>query len=74
MNPIKMLHLQNTTYDPKIINQAQNIFEKISKAILSDLNFIEFQEPIYAMNYFLLLNKGYILINQKIVWNDYQIE
>lgn len=73
MNPISLLHSQNKTYDPKIIEQAQNIFERISKAILADLNFILWDEEIYAVNYNILQSKGYIFIKDKIVWNDYKI-
>jgi hypothetical protein len=71
MNPLSMLHLQNKSYDPKIIEQAQDIFERISKAILKDLNFIEYPGPIYAVNRMVLMMKGYYLSDGKIVWNDY---
>jgi hypothetical protein len=73
MNRVSLLQLQNKSYDPKISNQAEEIFELISKAILKDMNYIEYEDPIYAVNYFLLLMKGYIVVNKKIVWNDYKI-
>lgn len=74
MNPLSLLHLQNRTYDPKIIAQAQEIFESISKNILKDMNYVEYKEPIYTINYFILLLKGYIVLGDKIVWNDYVIQ
>ena len=72
MNPLLLLHLQNKTYDPKIISEAQDIFEKISHAILKDQNFIEYSEAIYPINRLMLTTKGYLVENGKIIWNDYK--
>jgi hypothetical protein len=71
MNPLSMLHLQNKSYDPKIMKQAQEIFELISKAILKDQNYIEYTESIYPVNLMVLMMKGYLLHHGKIIWNDY---
>jgi hypothetical protein len=67
-----MLHLQNRSFDPKILTQGQELFEQISRAILKDLNYIEYNEPIYAVNRMVLANKGYFIEDGKIVWNDYK--
>jgi hypothetical protein len=72
MNSLSILHLQNRTYDPKINAQAQELFELISKAILKDLNYIEYTDPIYVVNRIVLANKGYFITEGKIVWNDYK--
>ena len=72
MNSLSILHLQNRSYDPKILTQAQDLFEQISKAILNDLNYIEYNEPIYAVNRSVLTAKGYLINDGKIVWNDYK--
>jgi hypothetical protein len=74
MNPLTMLCLQNQSYDPKITNQAQDLFEKISKAILKDLNFIIYETPIYPVNRLILQNKGYFVKDDKIIWNDFYKE
>jgi hypothetical protein len=71
-NALSILQLQNRSYDPKILLQAQELFEQISKAILKDLNFIEYTEPIYAVNRMVLSMKGYFIVDGKIVWNDYK--
>jgi hypothetical protein len=73
MNSLSLLVSQNKSYDTKILEQGKEIFELISKAILKDQNYIEYNFPIYATNYYLLFSKGYIVINQKIIWNDYLI-
>jgi hypothetical protein len=71
-NPLTLLHLQNKTYDPVVLEQAQDLFEKISKAILSELNYIDYDQPIYAVNRLILSLKGYLFQpNNRIVWNDY---
>ena len=72
MNSLSILHLQNRSYDPKITTQAQELFELISKAILKDQNYIEYTEPIYAVNRLVLSMKGYLITDGKIVWNDYK--
>ena len=71
VNPLTMLHLQNKSYDPKILEQAQEIFELISRAILDDKNFIEYKKKIYSTNRCILMMKGYYILENKIVWNDY---
>jgi hypothetical protein len=71
INPLSMLPIQNKTYDAEILNQAQEIFLLIGKAILRDENYIEFTQPIYQVNKFILANKGYFVIDNKIVWNEY---
>jgi hypothetical protein len=71
MNPLSILHVQNKTYDPKIMIQAQFLFDKISRAILDDQNFIEYNETIYPINRLILMTKGYFVENGKIIWNDY---
>ena len=73
MNPLSKLVLQNQLYDPKILKQAEEIFENISKAILKDQNYIEYESPIYSSNRLILQNKGYFIENGKIVWGDYLI-
>lgn len=72
MNSLSILHLQNRSYDPKILTQAQEIFELISKAILKDQNYIEYTDPIYAVNRLVLSTKGYMMTDGRIVWNDYK--
>jgi hypothetical protein len=72
MNSLSILHLQSRSYDPKINTQAQELFELISKAILKDQNYIEYNEPIYAVNRLVLSTKGYLITDGKIVWNDYK--
>jgi hypothetical protein len=74
MNSLSLLVSQNKSYDPKILEQSKELFELISKAILKDKNYIEYTSPIYATNYSILLSKGFIVLNQKIVWNDYLIQ
>lgn len=71
INPLSMLVMQNRTYNPEVLNQAQEIFLLIGKAILRDQNFIEFDMPIYQVNRFILANKGYYVIGNRIVWNEY---
>jgi hypothetical protein len=71
-NPLLILHPQNRSYDPKILDQAQDLFERISRAILKDLNYIEYNDSIYAVNRIVLLMKGYFVIDGKIIWNDYR--
>jgi hypothetical protein len=71
INPLSMLVMQNRTYNVEVLNQAQDIFLLIGKAILRDENFIEFDQPIYQVNRFILANKGYFVIGQRIVWNEY---
>ena len=73
MNPLSLLHLQNKSYDSNVTIQAKDIFEQINKAIVKDMNYIEYSEAIYSVNYFILMMKGYLVIKDKIVWNDYQI-
>ena len=75
MNPLSLLHLQNKSYDPRILNQAQEIFEIISRAILDDKHAIEYSEEIFAVNQFILLMKGYFIVQdasgvKRIVWDD----
>lgn len=72
MNPLSLLHLQNKSFDPKVNEQAKDLFEEISKAILKDLNYIEYKDDIYPTNRWILTMKGYFVENHKIIWNDYQ--
>jgi hypothetical protein len=71
MNPLSLLTLQNRIYDPKIVDQAQDLFERISKAILKDQNYILYDDYIYPTNRLILQNKGYFIHQNKIVWNDF---
>lgn len=74
MNPLTMLHHQNRTYEPKIIDQAQELFEKISHAILKDMNYIEYSDAVFPVNRIILMLKGYFITDDgRIVWNDYKL-
>jgi hypothetical protein len=72
MNPLSLLHLQNKSFDSKVNDQAKDIFEKISKAIIQDNNYIEYEDYIYPINRCILQMKGYYVEKDKIVWNDFQ--
>jgi hypothetical protein len=71
MNPLSLLHLQNKSFDPKVLEQAKDLFEKISKAILQDHNYIQYDSYIYPTNRCILSMKGYFIENNLIVWNDF---
>jgi hypothetical protein len=38
---------------------------------LKDQNFIEWTEPIYPVNRFCLQNKGYFVLDDRIVWGEF---
>ena len=71
MNPLSLLHLQNKSFDSKVNQQAQDIFEKISRAILQEKNYILYENYIYPVNRCILNMKGYYVENSKIVWENY---
>jgi galactose-1-phosphate uridylyltransferase len=71
MNPLSLLHLQNKSFDSKVNQQAQDIFEKISRAILQEKNYILYENYIYPVNRCILNMKGYYVENSKIVWDNY---
>jgi hypothetical protein len=71
MNPLSLLHLQNKSFDSKVIEQSKDLFEKISKAILQDINYIDYPNYIYPVNRLILSNKGYFIEENKIIWNEY---
>jgi hypothetical protein len=72
MNPLSLLFLQNKSFDSKVNEQAKDIFEKISKAIIQDNNYIEYEDYIYPVNRSILQMKGYFVEQDKIVWNDWR--
>jgi hypothetical protein len=53
------------------MEQGQDLFEKISKAIIKDLNYISYPEQVYPVNRFILQNKGYFVGDGIIYWNDF---
>jgi hypothetical protein len=71
MNRLSLLVLQNKSYNPKIINQSEELFELISKAILDDKNYIVYNKFIYGPNRLILQSKGYFILNNIIYWDDY---
>lgn len=71
MNKLSLLPLQIRTYNSIIEKQAEEIYNLISKAILADKNYIEYNNIIYAPNKSILLQKGYIVENNLIYWNDF---
>ena len=71
INPLSMLVLQNKTFEQQVLDQAEIIFDLISRAILNDQNHIEFDQPIYAANQLVLQNKGYLIFDRIIGWKDF---
>ena len=71
MNPLSLLVLQNKCFDTKVNLQAQQIFELISKAIISDKEYVDFFDYIYPVNRTVLQNKGYLVADNKIIWSSY---
>jgi hypothetical protein len=71
MNSLSLLVIQNKSFDPKIMEQGQDLFEKISKAIIKDLNYISYPEQVYPVNRLILQNKGYFVGDGIIYWNDF---
>lgn len=71
-SPLSLLVSQNRSYDKQVLEQAQLIFEMISKAILTDNNYVSIDFEIYPINICILQNKGYYIQNQKIIWGDFK--
>jgi hypothetical protein len=71
MNRLSLLTLQNKSYNPKIINQSEELFEIISKAILDDKNHVQYNKFIYGSNRLILQMKGYFILDNIIYWDDY---
>lgn len=71
MNQLSLLALQIRTYNSNIEKQADEIYNLISKAILRDKNYIEYNMFIYAPNKTILIQRGYIVEGNIIYWNDY---
>lgn len=72
MNPLSLLVTQNRSYDSKVSEQAQDLFERISKAIIKDQNHILYEDMIYPVNRCILFSKGYFVEQDKVVWSDFK--